>query len=182
MGAVDDADVLALAECIRAYEARAATYDELFEATSASIRARGRAGKADLAALAFWKRLNCNTKWVASLLQLPESVILDVTGSAFEMPDCRGRFQALERLPGFRNWGPFASTLLCAYDPQNYAVRDRRTLNGLGRLGVPIADGRGVAVRYHERVEQLRDVLRQQPGWSDVSARQVDKGLFELGA
>lgn len=175
-------DVQLLAYHIRSYESRSAKYDEIFDSTSNRIREHRSADKQDLAALAFWKRLNCNARWVTSLLNLSDFEVEAVTGEAFQAAQAQDRFSILAaRLPGCRNWGPYASTILCAYEPENYAVRDRRAITGLKRLGCPIKTGVGLPVRYHERILQVRDTLRQEADWSNASARQVDKGLFDLG-
>lgn len=175
-------DLEMLAQHIRRYEDRSSNYDEVFNITSTRIGQRGAADKHDLAALAFWKRLNCNTRWVTSLLHMSNDDVTDVTATAFRQREPRDRFATLAQgLPGCGNWGPFASTILCAYDPVNYAVRDRRALQGLECLGQSIQTGSGEWRRYHDQVLDLRNSLRRDPAWQDVTARQVDKGLFELG-
>lgn len=177
-----DIDLERLANHIETYEQRSQTYDELFESTSDRIRRRHQADKRDLAALAFWKHLNCNTVWVGRLLDIADEEVCAATRVAFRAIEPGDRYSVLaERLPGCRNWGPYASTILCAYDPENYAVRDRRALVGLQRLGCGIEAGAGLWRRYHERVLELRDALRAVPGWSDATARHVDKGLFDIG-
>lgn len=171
-----------LANHIRNYEGRSSNYDEVFEGTSTRIRQHGAAEKQDLACLAFWKRLNCTTGWVTRLLHMSNQKVKAVTATAFRQHEARDRFGILARqLPGCGNWGSFASTILCAHDPVNYAVRDRRALKGLGRIGCPIETGSGEWGRYHTQVLDLRDSLRREPEWQGVTARQVDKGLFELG-
>lgn len=175
-------DLSLLSRHIRIYEGRSLNYDEVFEITSARIQQRGSAEKQDLASLAFWKRLNCNTGWVANLLHMSNQEVRDVTAAAFRQSEPDDRYRVLARqLPGCGNWGPFASTILCAYDPVNYAVRDRRAIKGMERVGCRIQTGRGEWRRYHDQVLDLRDALRRESGWNDVTARQVDKGLFDLG-
>lgn len=171
-----------LANHIRIYEDRSSNYDEVFEIASMRIRQRGSAEKQDLASLAFWKRLNCSSRWVTSLLHMSNREVREVTAAAFREREAHARFGVLARqLPGCGNWGPFASTVLCAYDPVNYAVRDRRAIKGLERIGCRIQTGSGEWRRYHDQVLEVRDALRQDSNWEDATARQVDKGLFELG-
>jgi hypothetical protein len=173
-------DLDRLAAAIATYDSRSRVYDQLFDRTSDRVRHRGYATKEDLACIAVWKRLNLNTPWANALVGTLDVVLKDVTREAFAADDVTDRFRALAALPGCKSWGPFASAILCAADPVGVAVRDRRAMQGLQILGLDMSTGSGLARRYNDRVLELRDQLRRQH-LPRARARDVDKGLFQLG-
>ncbi|MGY1753826.1 hypothetical protein [Blastococcus sp. SYSU D01042] len=57
-------------------------YDEVFDEVAARVGAAGSAGKVDIGALLFWKRLRADTPWVAALHQVADSYVREVTARA----------------------------------------------------------------------------------------------------
>jgi hypothetical protein len=169
-----------LLAAIDAYtEAGGHAYDELFVQVQRRIAASGSAGKLDVAAITFWRRL-AQGSWIGDLLRMSEGSVRRATGCAFTAADDRGALRALAELPGFDAQGPLATALLCANRPYDFAVMDRRAKAGLKSLGRGLGTSRGMTLRYFRKVRQLRDELATlRPG---LTARDIDKGLYMLGA
>lgn len=153
-------------------------YDEVFDATSKGIQRAQAAGKADIAALSAWKR-SAQGRWLGELMARPESSVRETTRQAFQATGDAARLRTLADLPGFRRRGPIATLLLCAFDPSEYGIMDRRALAALDELGLGVDRSRGMTVRYLAHVRLIRDELRARRG--DVTARAVDQGLYVLG-
>jgi hypothetical protein len=109
-------------------------------------------------------------------------LVENVTRSAFQDgASDEERLSALSQLPGFYTWkgregGAIPSTLLCCWDPENYAVTDVRVREELARLG-SLATG---VREYFEEARAIRDRARELRFKLDATARDVDKGLFTL--
>lgn len=154
-------------------------YDEVFDDTSRGIRDAQEVGKADIAALAAWKR-SAQGRWIGELMARPDSSVRETTSRAFQASGDVARLRALADLPGFRRQGPIATLLLCAFDPNAYGIMDRRALAALDEVGMGVHRSWGMTVRYLERVRAIRDELlcaRRNP----LTARHVDQGLYVLG-
>ncbi|GAA1738118.1 hypothetical protein [Luedemannella helvata] len=164
-----------LIAAIAKYDSNAA-YDGVFAEVHTRLRDAGEAGKADIAIIAFWKRIRLDATWVGNLLSMPEEDIRRATRSAFGQAGDREALSELAVLPGFRTWGAMATALLCAYDPLRWPVMDRNAFEGLRQLGQRV-DGK--APTYFRDVRQLRDQLvRYRPG---TTVREIDKALFIIG-
>lgn len=177
----DDHIALVLA-AISSYDQRFPHYDKIFNDTGRRLRQQGFATKDDIAVLGFWKAINLATRWATDFLNTDPQSIRDATQASFgrEISD-RDRLTALEQLPGFRSWkgsdaGAIPSTLLCCWNPQEYAVTDIRAREGLLSLvGYRVKD----VLDYWLAVRLIRDAAnRRQP--SLTSARDIDKALFVL--
>jgi len=183
-----NAQVSQLLDAIDVYETNC-EYDSVFCDVHDRLAAAGAAGKLDIAALVFWKRA-AQGKWVKKFLSTPEETVLAATRAAFAAAQDGSALVELAVLDGFKTMGPIATTVLCAFNPDHWAVMDRRALRGLTRLGHGLPRRRrGRTVAYLRRVRELRDCLRRaampserwrqrQPG---ITARDVDKGLFVIG-
>jgi hypothetical protein len=176
-----DVQVRRVIEAARAYDDQNKYYDDIFNATGRRLR-QGFATKEDIAVISFWKAINLSTPWVNRFLKTDPERVVEVTRSAFsEVVDGdEARLRALEPLPGFAHWhgpsgGAIPSTLLCCWNPDEYAVVDRRSRNGLRVLG---GDAAGV-LRYWSDVRYLRDLARKTD--PETTARDIDKGLFMIG-
>lgn len=167
-----------LREAMLHYDEQEPYYDEIFHDVSRRLQREREAGKADIAILAFWKRSAQGSKWIGQLLSIPEATVRRTTRASFAETEDAARLAALE-LPGLRRQEALATTLLCAYDPDNIAVMDRRARTALNQIGLGVPGGRGVTLRYLARVRAIRDDLTADG--TPVSARDVDKGLFVLG-
>lgn len=153
-------------------------YDEVFDDTSRRIRERGEASKADIAVITFWKR-SAQGAWTGKLLALPDERVREVTRGAFAAEGDAAKLRGLASLPGFKRQNAIPTALLCAYDPVEFAVMDRRAHNALGRWALGVGGHRGMTLRYLQRVRAIRERLR--PERKGITARDVDKGLFVLG-
>lgn len=170
---MDDLDRLLVA--IDDYDLR---YDQVFDETGARLRERGEAGLADVCVLVAWKRATQGA-WMKDLLVTPDAEVRARTHDAFAATGDQERLDALAPLPGFGNKYALATVVLCAHDPVNYGVLDRRAIEGLRRLGRPVAGGRGITLRYLDRVREIRDLARVgRPG---LTARNIDQGLWVIG-
>lgn len=162
------------------YERLNPHYDELFTWVQERVSSQGAAGKPELAALAFWKRLNCNTRWVEQLLSKTEAEVSALTRGAVEAAREPGSdpLGALDRLPGVGGTYAFASALLCAIDADHWPVYDRRAGRAIQTLlGRPLTShGAG---RYREYVELVRSLRDDHPELR--TARDIDKALFIIG-
>ncbi len=162
-------------------------YDDVLREVSAAILASGSAGKADIGALLFWKRLRADTRWVGELHTMPDASVRESTGTAVRLArredvplseaagSARG---ALSTLPGFRSGDALASAVLTAAAPNRMAVYDRRADAGLRSLGVNLPR-RG---RYRAYLAVIEGLLADRPPESrDWSPRDVDLALYMLG-
>lgn len=163
-------------------------YDEVLREVEGRIADNGFAGKADIGALVFWKRIQANTRWARDLHAVPDEEVRRITQRAFtavraEDTTVPQRAQTarteLQVLPGFRSSYSLASALLVAASPGTMAVYDRRARSGLAALGVPFdpRDGYGA---YMTLIESMRHDVNTATG-SNWTARDVDLGLFLLG-
>src|SRR6266536_6346237 len=154
-------------------------YDEVFTEVSDRIGERGEAGKADICVLITWKRA-VQGRWITDFLLTPDAEVRDRTRKAFAAATDQQRLDALAPLPGFSAKYAMATVVLIAYAPVEFGGLDRRALHGLKVLGCPVTAGRGVTLRYLERVRELRDAAAaRRPG---VTARNIDQALWVLGA
>lgn len=167
-----------LLRAIEQYDRDDPYYDEVFCDTSRRIRQRKEASKADIAAITFWKR-SAQGAWTGKLLALPDQHVREVTREAFAADGDAAKLRALAPLPGFKGQNAIPTALLCAFDPAEFAVMDRRAHNALGRWGLGVGQQRGVTLRYLKRVRAIREHLRPQR--EEIMSREVDKGLFVLG-
>ncbi|OLT53440.1 hypothetical protein BJF89_17590 [Corynebacterium sp. CNJ-954] len=163
-------------------------YDELLEQVIRRVDSSGSLGKAEIAALSFWKRLNANTRWASALLVRPDAEVHAVTARvvaaardrSVPTPDAASAaLELLAVLPGFKARGPLASAVLLAAAPDRMAVYDRRARAGLARIDCPLVGTSRVYVRYITLVETLADQVNAR-GYQ-WTARDVDKALYWLG-
>ncbi|MFD5464826.1 hypothetical protein ACFWIQ_18665 [Kitasatospora sp. NPDC127059] len=163
-------------------------YDEVFDEVALRARRSGSLGKADIAALAVWKRLTARTRWVAELMGLPDGLVRAVTGRAVtavrDTAVARGEAaragrRVLADLPGFGTGDALASAVLTAAAPDRMAVYDRRVQGALDALGLTLTSAPG---RYGRYLRLLDDLLRhggaRAEGWT---ARDVDTALYWAG-
>jgi hypothetical protein len=153
-------------------------YDEVFWEVNNHIEERGEAGKLELAALICWKRSG-QGHWVSDLMLTPDHEVRRITRSAIMASTDQHRLDELSPLPGFGTKYAIATAFLAAYDPVEFGVLDRRALTGLDRIGRPVPRGRGVTLRYLDRVRELRDEVRDR--CPDVTARTIDQALWFIG-
>lgn len=165
------------------------TYDEVFHEVAARIEDAGSAGKGDIGALLFWKRLRADTPWAATLHQVAESEVREITARAVQAarddtittPEAASAARsALTALPGFTTGDALASAVIAAAAPRRMAVYDRRAHAALGTLlGRDIGHRPGRYRRYMTEIVGVLDAVRvRNPGWT---ARDVDLALFWLG-
>lgn len=177
---LSDAHRQALVHALEVYDTPAGSvYDEILHEVHDRIARAGDAGKVDIAAITFWKRSGQGSKWISALLQRPESEVRAATRAAFAADDDGQALAALAVLPGFKQKEAMSTALLCAYDPMNYPVMDRRALKALDAIDHGVGRHRGMTLRYFTTVRELRDALTtERPG---TTARDVDKALYVLG-
>lgn len=163
------------------YEKDHPYYDEVFAEAGDRIRREGEASKADIAVITVWKR-SAQGAWTGNLLALPDNQVRGTTRGAFGSEGDLAKLDALSPLPGFASGEAIPTALLCAHDPVDYAVMDWRARAALADLGLGLGKSGGAkrTLRYLARVRAVRDVLRRQR--PALTAREVDKGLFVLGA
>ncbi len=157
-------------------------YDDVFWEVSVRVRESGSAGKLDVAALAVWKRSAQGSRWIKMLMLLPERDVRRHTAAAFAAGTDDARLRLLSPVPGLTSSGPLATALLCAHDPVEFAVMDRRSLKGLRLLGCELSAalrGRARTVAYFALARDLRQGVRRLGG--EFTARDVDRGLYILG-
>ncbi len=178
---VSDDDVALVLGAILAYDEQAPHYDAIFNDTGRRLREQGFATKEDVAIVSFWKAINLSTPWVRHFLNTDPQVVVDTTREAFrEGIEDRDRLVALQYLPGFCWWGgpnggAIPSTLLCCWNPQDYAVTDIRAREGL--LNLVGCQVKGL-LDYWQAIRIIRAAAnRLRPS---VSARDIDKALFTL--
>ena len=162
-------------------------YDQVFEQVTERAITTGELGKADIGALVVWKRLNASTRWAAELMKTDDAQVrrlthamIEVTRSTDSPPErARGARNALLALPGCETGDALASALICAADPRDMAVYDRRAHQALEALGLPLSNKPRRYSRYIEIVTDLRSAAAEQGlTWS---GRQVDLALYALG-
>ncbi|MFF7209379.1 hypothetical protein ACFZAU_02445 [Streptomyces sp. NPDC008238] len=165
-----------------------AAYDEVLTEIAERARDTGSLGKADIAALVVWKRLQASTAWVVELMNLRDAEVRAVTAAAVRAVRdphtprggaAREGRRALLPLPGCRTGDALASALLTAAAPDRMAVYDRRAQFGLERLGYQLTPAPG---RYGRYMDLLDDLLaRSGPDTDGWTARDVDTALYWLG-
>lgn len=163
-------------------------YDEVLNEVIRSVESSGSVGKADIGALALWKRISASTRWASALLAEPDAEVRRTTtevvalarNAAVPAPEAASDALAcLAALPGFKTRGALASAVLLAAAPDRMAIYDRRARTGLRRIEHPLSGTKNIYRRYLETVEELRDQLLQH-GY-EWTARDVDKALYWLG-
>ncbi|MGY1915854.1 hypothetical protein [Blastococcus sp. SYSU DS0973] len=164
-------------------------YDEVFADVSTRISTSGSAGKSDIGALLFWRRLRADTRWVAALNHVADWDVREVTASAVaaardnsaEVPEAAAvARRAPAVLPGFASGDALASALIAASAPERMAVYDRRAHAALrDAIGRDIGRRSGRYRRYMDEVDDLLAHIRpHRPHWT---ARDVDRALYGLG-
>ncbi|MEU4095807.1 hypothetical protein [Streptomyces sp. NPDC026673] len=165
-----------------------AAYDEVLTEIAERAREHGSLGKADIAALVVWKRLQASTAWVVELMNLPDTEVRAVTAGAVRAvrdtdaprgAAAREGRRALLPLPGCRHGDALASALLTAAAPDRMAVYDRRAQFGLEQLGYQLSAAPGRYGRYMDLLDDL--LVRSGPGADGWTARDVDTALYWLG-
>ncbi|UJH69365.1 hypothetical protein [Ornithinimicrobium sp. INDO-MA30-4] len=150
-------------------EAVAPAYDEVFEVVAAQAVAVGSLGKADIAALVFWKRATTKTEWVIGLLATPEADVRAVTARALTLVNdpalstAEAADQAREvlaDLPGLDKGDALISAVLAAAAPARMANFSRQTQAGLKKVGISVGTGEAVYRRYMESVDSIVALAR----------------------
>ncbi|MGW3202370.1 hypothetical protein ACWDBD_49385 [Streptomyces sp. NPDC001118] len=163
-------------------------YDEVFHDVAQRTEHAGSLGKTDIAALAVWKRLSAQTRWVTALMSLPDAQVRSVTEQAVtavrdttvpRSVAARTGRGIIWELPGFRTGDALASAILTAAAPQRMAVYDSRVQHALDTLGLPLTPTPG---RYGRYLQILDDLLHhggtRADGWT---ARDIDTALYWTG-
>lgn len=162
-------------------------YDDVFHEVQQRISAVGSVGKGDIAVLSFWKRLRADTRWVRTLLGLPDSDVRAVTGRAVAVARAGDASVAagqareiLRSLPGFATGTALASALLTAASPDRLAVYDRRAHRGLGRVELELAEEPPL---FYARYMRLIESCREEAAGAghQWSVRDVDLALLIMG-
>jgi len=163
-------------------------YDEVFHDGAQRTERACSLGKTDIAALAVWKRLSAQTRWVTELMSLPDTHVRAVTERAVtavrDTTLTRGEAARTGRgiiweLPGFRTGDALASAILTAAAPQRMAVYDRRVQHALDTLGLTLTRAPG---RYGRYLQLLDDLLRYGAAHADGwTARDIDTALYWTG-
>jgi hypothetical protein len=166
-------------------------YDESLLEVSQRIAANGSAGKADIGAIVFWKRIRANAAWVTTLLLTPDEDVRAKTGAAVEavrssddvVTAARHGRSALISLPGFGHGDAIPSALLFAIDPSRLAVYDVRADAGLQIVDKPVPPGRrGVRDHYSRYICVLEELRGEGSDRGHAwSARDMDVALFLIG-
>jgi hypothetical protein len=175
---VDAAVVSRLLAGVDDYDRRWPYYDDVFVDVHRRVAAAGEADKTAIAALTFWKRSGQGA-WAAKLLNQPDEEVRKVTRAAFAAATDQQALDELAVLPGFTTKRAIPTALLCAFDPERFAVMDRRAHVGLARIAAGVGTQRGRTIRYLERARNLRDLMRADR--PSTSCRDVDKALYVLG-
>ncbi|MFF1284503.1 hypothetical protein ACFVY4_27655 [Streptomyces sp. NPDC058299] len=163
-------------------------YDEVLHEVAQRTEHTGSLGKTDIAALAVWKRLSAQTRWVTALMSLPDTHVRAVTERAVTavrdttLPSSEAAREGrgiIAELPGFRTGDALASAVLTAAAPQRMAVYDRRVQHALDTLRLTLTPTPG---RYGRYLQLLDDLLHhgraRADGWS---ARDIDTALYWTG-
>ena len=162
-------------------------YDDVLREVSSRINVSGSVGKADIAALAFWKRIRTSS-WAESFLTLAEARVRKATAPAVvaaRQPDViAAALQArelLRELPGCGTGSAMASAVLTAIRPSGLAVYDRNANDGLKAIELDLADDElHHYAEYMRRIEQCRAEARAVRG-HQWSAHETDLALYVLG-
>ncbi len=164
-------------------------YDEVLREVSSRIAASGSAGKLDIGALTFWKRIRADTPSTASLNTISDADVRAITAVAvatvndlsLDTAEAAGRARGqLQDLPGYRRGDAVASALLTAAAPARLGVFDQRAVRALGLLGLPVNSRRGQYRRYITTLVGLVDLAGSHGlTWT---VRDVDTAPFHLGA
>lgn len=185
----DDRRAAVVADAYNNYQRRVSPhYDEVLEEVSARIVDRGYVSKGDIGSLVLWKRLNASTKWASQLMQTSDTVVAQHTGpmvtaltETADVPAAASLARAaLSPLPGFSTGDALASAVIVAASPARMAVYDRRAHAALSHLGLTLTNLPGRYRRYMTAVENPRRVCATYG--RDLTARQIDQALFQLGA
>jgi hypothetical protein len=171
-----------LVGAIDEYSQRNPYYDQTFAETGDRIRAAGYLTKLDVSALVFWKRMRIGA-WATDLLNLADDEIRERSAPTFaEHLDTEERLSTLDLLPGFpKRGGALASAVLSAWDPDRFPVMDRRAWSGMEALFPRESLRPRTFIRYLELVNTIRAELVGKSARGNVTARDIDKGLFILG-
>jgi hypothetical protein len=113
-------------------------------------------------------------------LETADEEVRKRTREAFDQDlELADRLRRLAPLPGFGTKDAVASTVLAAWDPEEFAVVDKRARDGLRGLRLVDPHAKLPYPSFLGWVIRLRDGLREQGTY--VSARDVDKALWVLG-
>ena len=157
-------------------------YDEVFIEVGTRMRTNEFISKVDISALAAWKRLNLNAKWMESLQETRDSDLIQESRSllARDLP-ARERIRRFwhSGIPGFSS-GTFAlaSTVLAAWDPLNFGITDRRAREGMTELGCSCGSRINRYSTYLTHLQFIRDEMNSDSPDSTISCRNVDMMLF----
>jgi hypothetical protein len=172
---------------VKAQEAISPYYDEVFVEVQQRISEAGSVGKAEIAMLAFWKRLRADTAWVMTLLGKADFDVREVTGPAVvaaragDVVEAAGRAREMLRpLPGFARGTALASAVLTAAAPSRLAVFDKNARRGLQDVALELADDASpFYANYMALIEQCR--AEAADAGLQWSARDIDLALYMLG-
>lgn len=151
-------------------EAVSPAYDEVFEEVAASALAMGSLGKADIAALVFWKRVATKTDWVIDLLATPEFDVRAITANVsvivndpmLSTADAADQArEVLAELPGLGKGDALISAVLAAVAPARMANYSRQCQAGLKKVGITVGTGADVYRRYMEAIDAIVALARQ---------------------
>ncbi|MEV6250662.1 hypothetical protein AB0M38_31480 [Streptomyces sp. NPDC051742] len=169
-------------------EAVSPHYDEIFWDVAQRVERAGSLGKTDIAALVVWKRLSAQTRWVSTLMSLPDSQVRAITEQAVasvqDLSLSRGEAAqagraAISELPGFVRGDALASAILTSAAPTRMAVYDQRVQRAIDFLGITLTDRSG---RYGRYMDLLDTLLQHSGGHADGwTARDVDTALYWAG-
>ena len=163
-------------------------YDEAIEDVMARAAQRGHLGKADIGAIAAWKRRNTITRWMRDFMSTADSAVREATATARDSAlSTDGDIQsaaskarsALSPIPGFRKGDALASAVIYSLAPHRMAVYDRRAQVGLRCIGLSLTPKPGRYGRYMALIEQV--IAEAERDGKPLSARDVDLALFTLG-
>lgn len=181
MFSVSDDQVQQVMAAKRDYDNQFPYYDDIFRTAGDRMRQQEFATKEDVAVIAFWKAINLSTSWVREFLNADPDLVRSATRQAFHpgISDLE-RLEALEGLRGFKSarqadGGAIASTVLCCWNPYDFAVTDIRAREALRGL---VGHNATLLLDYWQAVRIIRDAAKTVD--PDVSARDVDKALFTL--
>ncbi|MCI4145698.1 hypothetical protein [Streptomyces sp. MMS20-AI2-20] len=163
-------------------------YDDVLHEVAQRTERAGSLGKTDIAALVVWKRLSAQTRWVTTLMSLPDTHVRAVTERAVtavrnttvsRSEAARTARSVIAELPGLHTGDALASAILTAAAPTRMAVYDRRVQHALNILGLTLTPAPG---RYGRYLQLLDDLLHhgaaRADGWS---ARDIDTALYWTG-
>ncbi len=105
-----------------------------------------------------------------------EERVKTITKLAFEMPDDKLKIHVLTALNGVNY--PSASAILMFFDSLNYPVLDIRVWQQLHQAGLVTINARGQGFTLRQW-EIYLNVIRRLAGSLNISARQVEKRIFD---